>query len=272
MAVLGDQLNNPESGWQRYDDTNDMIVYTGTWLTETLAGNYNGSAKYTSTSGSTMSFTFYGTKIRIIGGLYSGRTTTAQVVIDGINLGIINEDSTTSRTKALVFEKIDLSQDKHVVQIKTVDSKTLILDAIDVGEDGYMTRSIGVVLTAPDVGWKRYDDTESSISYTGFTQRNYAVTGAYEGKSSYNADASTVGEVVFSFVGTKVRIISSSTNTSRAQSVSISIDGHIETLTPRTSVIQAQTLVYEKIGLPYGTHTIKIFNFKGSPLEPLVSV
>ncbi|WP_339303210.1 hypothetical protein [Paenibacillus sp. FSL R5-0519] len=263
MAVLGDQLNNPESGWQRYDDTNDMIVYTGTWLTETLAGNYNGSAKYTSTSGSTMSFTFYGTKIRIIGGLYSGRTTTAQVVIDGINLGIINEDSTTSRTKALVFEKIDLSQDKHVVQIKTVDSKTLILDAIDVGEDGYMTRSIGVVLTAPDVGWKRYDDTESSISYTGFTQRNYAVTGAYEGKSSYNADASTVGEVVFSFVGTKVRIISSSTNTSRAQSVSISIDGHIETLTPRTSVIQAQTLVYEKIGLPYGTHTIKIFNFKG---------
>lgn len=194
MAVIGDQLNNPESGWQRYDDTNNMIVYTGTWLTETLAGNYNGSAKYTSTRGSTMSFTFYGTKVRIIGGLYSGRTTTAQVIIDGINVGIINEDSTTSRTKALVFEKIDLSQGKHVVQIKAVDSKTLILDAVDVGEDGYMTRSVGTVLTAPDVDWKRYDDAEPLISYTGFTQRNYVVSGAYEGKSSYNANGSSVGK------------------------------------------------------------------------------
>lgn len=263
MAVLGDQLINPESGWQRYDDTNDMIVYTGTWLTETLAGNYNGSAKYTSTSGSTMSFTFYGTKIRIIGGLYSGRTTTAQVIIDGINVGIINEDSTTSRTKALVFEKNDLSQGKHVVQIKTVDNKTLILDAVDVGEDGYMTRSAGVVLTAPDADWKRYDDAEPFINYTGFTQRNYVVSGAYEGKSSYNANGSAVGEVVFSFIGTKVRIISSSTNTSRAQSVSISIDGNVETFTARTAVIQAQTLVYEKAGLPYGTHTVKIFGFSG---------
>jgi len=123
--------------------------------------------------------------------------------------------------------------------------------------------TIGSQLTAPESGWKRYDDAEPFISYTGFTQRNHAVTGAYEGKSSYNANGSAVGEVVFSFVGTKVRIISSTTNTSRAESVSVSINGNAETFTARTNANQAQTLVYEKKNLPYGTHTVKIFDFKG---------
>lgn len=126
-----------------------------------------------------------------------------------------------------------------------------------------MMATVGDQLTAPESGWKRYDDAEPFISYTGFTQRNHAVTGAYEGKSSYNANGSAVGEVIFSFVGTKVRIISSTTNTSRAESVSVSIDGNVETFTARTNANQAQTLVYEKQNLPYSTHTVKIFDFKG---------
>ncbi|MBT2284661.1 discoidin domain-containing protein [Paenibacillus polymyxa] len=118
-------------------------------------------------------------------------------------------------------------------------------------------------LTAPESGWKRYDDAEPFISYTGFTQRNTTVTGAYQGKSSYNANGSTIGEVLFSFVGTKVRIISSSTNQYRAESVSISIDGEMEMFTARTTENQVQTLVYERKNLPYGRHTVRIFDFKG---------
>lgn len=134
------------------------------------------------------------------------------------------------------------------------------MDAIDIDETGYL---YGYSLTAPEDGWKRYDDAEPSFSYTGFTQRNLAVAGAYEGKSSYNANGSAVGEVVFSFVGTKIRIISSTTSTVRAESISVSIDGSVETFTARTAQSQVQTLVYEKKNLPYGTHTVKIFDFKG---------
>ncbi|UOK65274.1 discoidin domain-containing protein [Paenibacillus sp. OVF10] len=256
--LYGYALATPESGWQRYDDTNDMIVYTGTWSTETLAGNYNGSAKYTSTSGSTMSFTFYGTKIRIIGGLYSGRTTTAQVVIDGINVGIINEDSTTSRTKALVFEKNDLSQGKHVVQIKTVDNKTLILDAVDVGEDGYMARSIGASLTSPDTGWKRYDDSSSEIKYDGWLRYPTGQAGSYN--NSFSASNNTVNKkATFTFKGTKLRLITM-THSDSTTIGKISIDGTPYDASFYSSSAINQVLVFEKTGLEDSLHTIEIYS------------
>lgn len=50
MAVLGDQLVAPESGWRRYDDTHVGLKYTGTWTIPSPSNTvyYGGSIRVTS--------------------------------------------------------------------------------------------------------------------------------------------------------------------------------------------------------------------------------
>ncbi|WFR62118.1 discoidin domain-containing protein [Paenibacillus amylolyticus] len=263
MATVGDQLALPESGWRRYDDTHAGLNYTGSWYKVTGDKYFKGSVNVTTRAADNnyVSFSFYGTKVRIISDIAQDRHSDNTITVDGVTESFNTYKSGTAVLKAVVYEKTNLPLGFHKVTITVGHNRTnFIMDAIDIDETGYL---YGHALIVPEDGWKRYDDAEPFISYTGFTQRNNAVTGAYEGKSSYNANGSAVGEVVISFVGTKVRIISSSTNTSRAESVSVSIDGNVETFTARTTTNQVQALVYEKTGLPYGTHTVKIFDFNG---------
>ncbi|SHN71821.1 hypothetical protein SAMN04487896_2862 [Paenibacillus sp. ov031] len=260
MVAIGEQLSSPESGWQRCDDTNEVIVYTGTWSTETLAGNYGGSAKYTSINGSTMSFTFFGTKLRIIGGLYSGRTTTAQVIIDGEVVGTINEDSATSRTKALVFHLSGLTKGKHFVLIKTMDTKVLLLDAIDVDEDGYLTRTIGSQLTTPDVGWKRYDETSVKVGGAGWTR----TTGAshWNGSILEKQTPTTDDVFTFRFYGTKIRVIDYKTASRGDRTIMIDGQSFVYNCTSASAV--TQVMVFEKTDLSLGYHDVKISSASGS--------
>ncbi|OMF16858.1 hypothetical protein BK131_02370 [Paenibacillus amylolyticus] len=263
MATVGDQLALPESGWRRYDDTHVGLKYTGSWYKVTSTNYYNGSVNVTTRAADNnyVAFSFYGTKIRIVSDIAQDRHSDNTITVDGVTESFNTNKTGTGVLNAIVYEKTNLPLGFHTVTITVGHNRTnFIMDAIDIDETGYL---YGHALTVPEDGWKRYDDAEPFISYTGFTQRNSAVTGAYEGKSSYNANGSAVGEVVFSFVGTKVRIISSTTNTSRAESVSVSIDGNVEMFTARSATNQVQTLVYEKQNLPYGTHTVKIFDFKG---------
>ncbi|GED68094.1 hypothetical protein BRE01_17960 [Brevibacillus reuszeri] len=134
MANIGQALNNPEAGWKRIDNTHRAITYTGTWNTESGDWNYGGSAAYSSTAGSKLSFRFYGDKLRIIGGMYTGRTTATTVRIDGILQGTINENnnSTNGVSRALVFEKTGLSREGHLCEITVVGSGMFLFDAIDV--------------------------------------------------------------------------------------------------------------------------------------------
>lgn len=264
MAVIGDQLALPENGWQRYDDTDPVVVYTGTWSTETLAGNYGGSAKYTSASGSTMSFTFFGTKLRIIGGLYSGRTSTAQVIIDGIVVGIINEDSATSKTKALVFETTGLSKDVHVVQIKVVDTKILILDAVDIDEDGYLTRTIGSQIATSDVGWKRYDADITEHFGTDWKTVANTTGRVFEGGSVMYSNV--IGNYIkFTFTGSKLRLIAEY-GSLYDPNVEVSIDGVVEyiNLSTTSSSYQPQRLVIEKTALSNGSHEVIVKKTSGT--------
>ncbi|MCW3792551.1 hypothetical protein OM416_13225 [Paenibacillus sp. LS1] len=263
MATVGDQLALPESGWRRYDDTHVGLKYTGSWYKVTSTTYYNGSVNVTTRAADNnyVTFSFYGTKVRIISDIAQDRHSDNTITVDGATEAFTTNKTGTTVLNAIVYEKTNLPLGFHTVTITIGHNRTnFIMDAIDIDETGYL---YGYSLTAPEDGWKRYDDAEPSFSYTGFTQRNLAVAGAYEGKSSYNANGSAVGEVVFSFVGTKIRIISSTTSTVRAESISVSIDGSVETFTARTAQSQVQTLVYEKKNLPYGTHTVKIFDFKG---------
>jgi hypothetical protein len=126
--------------------------------------------------------------------------------------------------------------------------------------------SVGNQLTQPEAGWRRYDDSDLSFIYTNFTQKNYSTPNAYNSATSYNADGSNLGSIGFNFIGSQLRIISTTTRPERASSITVTIDNNIiETFSPRTTNIQTQTLVYEKEGLSWGEHTVLIHNFQGTP-------
>ena len=90
MANIGDQLLQPETGWQRIEDTNISIKYDGEW---TFYGNasFSGNSAHYNNTKDFVSFIFYGSKLRIISEYFDNRDTDNLIIIDDVeyNIGTI---------------------------------------------------------------------------------------------------------------------------------------------------------------------------------------
>lgn len=112
--------------------------------------------------------------------------------------------------------------------------------------------TIGQALTTPESGWKRMNADHPLLSYKGSwtTQTNSAYSGGI------NKYTSTPGDTIsFTFKGTKLRYIGQYNTTSKTP-ISISIDGVTEQINFLSNTLINSVLVYEKIGLAEGNHTV----------------
>lgn len=268
MATIGQQYTTPEAGWQRIDEVNPYIKYVGIWNVENLSANYGGTAKYTSDINARVFFNFNGTKLRIIGGLYDGRTTKAEVYIDGVLKGTINEATASGIAQVLVFEATGLSSGKHQVEIRMVENKALLIDAIEIDSTGSMAGGlIGVPLTAPEEGWKRYGGYIPQLSLIGSWEYATATPAPNYKNDVYRT--TTSGDMIkFKFKGSKIRLITN-TNYTHTKNAEITIDGVTETFSDWSSTQIAQVLIYEKIGMVDTIHEV-IIKHNGSNGEYLV--
>ncbi|WP_077846613.1 Ig-like domain-containing protein, partial [Clostridium puniceum] len=149
-ATVGQQLLQPEPGWQRYDDTDSMISYSNSWA----ISNYNKDTNYNAYKetahgncgvvGSTIKFKFYGTKLRILT-FKNPNNSGANVKIDDVNYGNFSNYSSSIGGCYIFFEKLDLSKTVHEVLITSIDRSVLgsqadasyfALDAIDIDDTG----------------------------------------------------------------------------------------------------------------------------------------
>ena len=118
--------------------------------------------------------------------------------------------------------------------------------------------TIGQQLLQPEMGWRRYDDTNSInfIKYTG----NWTLS-ANSGYYGGNVKATNVvgDKVVFVFYGTKIRLITD-IFTNKTKMALIKIDNIEETYSQYNTISGGlgQVLVYEKTGLPLGIHRVEI--------------
>lgn len=122
--------------------------------------------------------------------------------------------------------------------------------------------TIGQPLTAPEEGWKRYDDTYPAFRYIGSGWSYYAYSGGYNGGTNRNSNAGSITE--FSFIGTKLRIISAKSSDS-ATDIRVEIDG-VETAQINNTYGQPallQVLAYEVTGLENKKHTVRFKNISG---------
>lgn len=124
--------------------------------------------------------------------------------------------------------------------------------------------TVGQQLTIPEAGWKRYDDRNPAIKYTGTWN---VVTGDarfYNGTVTW-INNPTNTSICFKFKGTKIRVIGTRYQ-DRSSNIQIKIDGVAETYSEYKAVssTEGQILVYEKIGLSDATHDVEITALSGS--------
>ncbi|WP_255295504.1 hypothetical protein [Bacillus thuringiensis] len=266
MAYIGQVLKNPETGWRRYDDAinSDLITYEGAWEIRELSSAAYG--KYHICGGkSKIRFSFVGSKLRIIGATYKLWPGTVNVEIDGVKYGsytVGDPDSLEGNYSVLLYEKKDLQYATHNVVLHADGVSTL--DALDFGEPGGLVAPIkvGDVLKEPELGWKRFDDTDINIKYTGPWSRASGYTYYYNQSLSYKSSeqGNENTKCEFTFSGTGIRVISQygSNQTFYRGSIKITIDGSAETYTISPKVAGTQILAYEKLNLLSGNHTVVI--------------
>lgn len=119
---------------------------------------------------------------------------------------------------------------------------------------------IGDQLTAPEVGWTRYDDSNPNISYIGHGWGTQSESGYYKSAkhlSEYKGDSYR-----FNFTGNKIRIISKKIYAAGGSSdVSVKIDGSIAGEASQNSNSDVcQVILYENTRLGQGEHSIEIIN------------
>lgn len=123
--------------------------------------------------------------------------------------------------------------------------------------------TIGQTLTAPESGWRRYDDTDSRIKYTGAWSYYTNYTSA--NNSTIHANHSLNDSLIFKFYGTKLRLLldvwydAEQTIKVTVDDIDYTVNGNPNNMT-NTGTSAFQVLVFEKLNLSSGVHTVKIIN------------
>lgn len=128
-AKIGEPLNYPEKGWDRYSYTSPEITYEGNWW----VGNV---AKHSTNKDASFKFNFEGTSFRIITQNYGYVDTSdnISVIVDGkitgkLSLQDIPYDYYNSR---LAYELSGLEYGDHTVEfVNNQSNKHILLTAID---------------------------------------------------------------------------------------------------------------------------------------------
>lgn len=117
--------------------------------------------------------------------------------------------------------------------------------------------TIGQQLPQPEAGWKRYDNTDTSISYIGKNWTSQSGGGWYGGSERYGS----IGDSYqFNFIGTKIRLIDCF-NYNRSDNTLVYIDGKlVDKFSHATLAINVPQLIYEITGLEYKEHCVKVIN------------
>ncbi|UYZ36808.1 Ig-like domain-containing protein [Clostridium beijerinckii] len=143
----------------------------------------------------------------------------------------------------------------------------LLLAIMGIGaiQNGIVAKAatIGQQLTQPESGWKRYDDTDSNISYEGSGWKIFNSTTQCYGGSEHGIYQSANNKIKFNFTGNKIRLIGQQ-YTDRCNIISVKIDNAVSTFsqiggtqTGVSGVINF-SLDYEKTDLLNEEHSIEI--------------
>lgn len=128
--------------------------------------------------------------------------------------------------------------------------------------------TVGQQLTAPESGWRRYDDTDSRILYAGSKWViNTNNPQAYKGGDRYIPEGTSSLEmanhyIIFRFYGSKIRCMTT-TYTQQTTDLKFIINGKDYGSGNQGGSLNYQILIYESLSLGIGFHEVKIYSGNG---------
>lgn len=225
------------------EDTNANIAYSGEWQSQSNGEFSGGTVKYINAPGS-LTFTFTGTGIKMYSTTSAYRGI-AKVTIDGTAY-YADMYSPSTVTKKVVFEKNGLSNTTHTVKVEYTGTKSTSSQGTIIMVDAFE------IVNGSIVEANRVEDSSNFIAYSG----NWASqsNNSFSGKTVKYINSP--GSVSFSFTGTGIRILST-TSTYRGIAKVI-IDGTVYYVSMYSPTTINRNVVFEKNDLNNGTHSIKI--------------
>lgn len=215
MATLGQALLKPEAGWKRIDNTNPVFSYDNNWnlYNDTTNGEYDGTVATTKSGlNGVVTFSFKGSKLRIIGNHTPNYSKSISITIDGVGYRFSQYNATTIR-QSLSFESPNLSDKEHVVTIKNTDGLYLSIDAIDIPAVNK------ILILSDNKDYKTYNLATSSWE-------DFLISGQFPTEQEYldygmnKEDVELIPESAWNeFKGKQVSILEYTDNPSQAESV-----------------------------------------------------
>ena len=180
MATIGQELTTPEARWKRIGHSDSKFLYSGNWFIVTNSGYYNGSQKGTVTLNGKISFTFTGTKLRIITDANTDHSSNIKITIDGQsdNFSICS----SACHQRLSYEKTGLSAQVHTVELVNLENKGFGFSGIDVAD-----------IKSPSNLIAAAGDSQVTLSWT-----------AVDGATSYTVKRSTTSGGTYTTIASNV--------------------------------------------------------------------
>jgi translation initiation factor 1 (eIF-1/SUI1) len=212
------------------------------WNTSAASG---GALKLSQRAGSTLTYTFTGTSIGLLG--YIGKTGGyAAVTLDGVAQGNVSFYAKTAAYKATVWSKTDLTAGKHVLQVKALGTKPSGSSGKLVYVDGFTVDGATVEETASGVvdSFSRVATTKASGS-------------AYDLMDFAKASGRVTPTLTLTFKGTGISWVGTKTKTSGKAVV------YIDNVKKKTIDLYSSKTAYKKTlwtsaKLSDGVHSIKV--------------
>jgi len=255
-TVDGEQAAPPAPSGTRYQQTNPLLVYAGTWSSSSTSYASGGSFRYVNRAGASVTVHFSGTSLTWIAKKSSvyGK---AKVTVDGGSPVIVDLYSASVKWQQKVWSTGALPQGDHVVKIEWTGSKNASASGTNINVDAFDI--VGTLTAAPVVkeanAPTRYEQTDSRLAYSG-SWYTFCATGSSGG--SYKRANTQGSSVTVTFEGTYLAWIATKGTTLGKALVSLD-GGPAVCVNLAASVVQRQQKVWNTGTLPAGTHTVKIW-------------
>ena len=168
-----------------------------------------------------------------------------EVFLDGVSKGLFDTSATTRQAQQTVYSVSGLTTGSHTIQVVKRSGAYATVDGFEV---------IGV-----------YNDTTSSIAYTGPSWKVLADRGLGDYGDDVHAATANGDSVTVTFTGTGIDLVTE-TNSAGAR-IAVSLDGAARrSVNTKAARRHPQQTVYTVTGLAQGRHSLTLTKTGGSHL------
>ncbi|KAJ7174145.1 hypothetical protein C8R43DRAFT_977216 [Mycena crocata] len=235
------------------DERNPLIHYAGPWNDAGASSEFNSTTRWTSTQGSTASFSFNGTSISIYATVAAKNSSTASMtfLLDNSVKGEYTPSAsmTADEHNAALWTSPDLSNDLH----------SLVITQTSAQADGviYLDYLLYKTPAAPDGGPYFIDDRDPSVTYSPSTAWKQTDGTGVDFQHTSQSSTGAGDSLALKFAGRSVSFYGGVT--SQTMNASMSIDGGPPVFyVPPPNAPSTNNLIFNSGDLADGNHTLVV--------------